>query len=444
MQRLIRVKPMLNLLPESKNCLLLMIMKKSKFQLTLLIVALACLVALAGIQINWILKAAQMQEAQFNQSVNMAMNRIVGNLAMDQAICKEVANCMREGNTGSCYLVMKNREEWTNMGTMIKSDLKYYGINLDFEFDIIDSNLEKNLKPDNSIYFSDDLKNALKQSGFELRIKFPEKRDFITAQIGYIFIFSIALLVLVTLSFIMIFGYYKREKKLAENIVDFINNMTHEFKTPLTNIALANSMVLKTEIVERDEKLSFYSQVIKTEHNKLKQRVEELLKTSFSETGEPVLNEIIDVSLVIENVIEAYTVQMKEKGGSFNFSKTGDNFNVTGNLDLFHIAMGNIVDNAIKYCTSAPDINIKLSSNKSLILLEISDNGIGISKEELAHIFNKYYRVPTGDIHDNTGFGLGLFHVKNIVTKMEGKIKVASAMGKGSCFSLEFPIRSTK
>ena len=106
-------------------------MKKSKFQLTLLIVTLTCLVILVGIQINWILKAAKMQEAQFNHSVNMAMNRIVENLAREKAICKEVTNCMREGDAGSFYLMMKNREEWTNIGSMIKNDLKFYGISLD-------------------------------------------------------------------------------------------------------------------------------------------------------------------------------------------------------------------------------------------------------------------------------------------------------------------------
>ena len=262
-----------------------------------------CLISLVAIQINWILKAAKMQEAQFNHSVNMAMNRIVENLAMDQAICKEVTNCMREDKGGSCYLMMKNREEWSNIGSMIRKDLKFYGISLDFEFDIIESKLVNNSTPVKSVYFSDDLVNALQQTGYELRIKFPEKRDFILAQIGYIFIFSIVLLILVTLSFIMIFGYYKREKKLTENIVDFVNNMTHEFKTPLTNIALANSMISKSETVEQNKKLSFYSQVIKAEHDKLKQRVEELLKTSFSETGTPLFNESIDVCLAIEYVI---------------------------------------------------------------------------------------------------------------------------------------------
>jgi two-component system phosphate regulon sensor histidine kinase PhoR len=419
-------------------------MKKSKLQLTLLIVTLACLIGLTAIQINWILKAARMQEAQFTRSVNMAMNRIVENLTRDRAICNEVANCMREGNGASCYILMKNREEWANMGSLIKKDLSYYGINLDFEFDIVDSRSEKTIKPNRSVYFSDDLVNALKETGYELKIKFPEKRDFILAQIGYIFIFSIALLILLTLSFIMIFGFYKKEKKLTESIVDFINNMTHEFKTPLTNIALANSMISKAETVENDKKLIFYSQVIKTENDKLKLRVEELLKTSITESGQPIYNECIDASLVIENIIETYSVQIKEKGGSFSFKKEGESFNVLGNLDLFHIAMGNIVDNAIKYCYTTPEIEILLTSKNKMIYIEIRDNGIGIARDQQLQVFEKYYRVPTGDIHDTNGFGLGLYHVKNIVTKMGGKIKVTSSKGKGSCFSIELPFSAGK
>jgi two-component system phosphate regulon sensor histidine kinase PhoR len=419
-------------------------MKKSKFQLSILILTLICLVVLVGIQINSIFKAARMQEAQFNYSVSMAMNRIVDNLARDKAICNEVTNCLREGTTGSCYLMMKNREEWANMGSMIKKDLKYYGINLDFEFDIIQIKTDSIKPASKGVYFSNDLENALQQSGYELRIKFPEKRDFIIAQIGSIFIFSIALLILVTLSFIMIFGFYKKEKMLTENIVDFINNMTHEFKTPLTNIALANSMISKAEQVEKNEKLSFYSQIIKTEHDKLKQRVEELLKTSFTETGAPAYNENIDVLLVIENIIETYSVQIGEKEGFFSFRIEGDAFNVTGNLDLFHIALGNIVDNAIKYCTTKPEIDILLTSKNNMVLIDISDNGIGIPKDQQSQIFEKYYRVPTGNIHDNNGFGLGLYHVKSIVTKMGGKIKVTGSKGKGSRFSLEFPSLANK
>jgi two-component system phosphate regulon sensor histidine kinase PhoR len=413
-------------------------MKKSKLQLALLIVTLACLVSLIGIQITWILKAAKMQEAQFSHSVNMAMNRIVDNLALNKAMCQEVANCMREGSEGSCYVMMKNREEWTDIGSIIKKDLKYYGITLDFEFDIVSSDRNKNINPVKSVYFSEDLVNALQETGYELSIKFPEKRDFIFAQVGYIFIFSIVLLALVTLSFIMIYGFFKKERKLTGNIVDFVNNMTHEFKTPLTNISLANSMISKAETVEQNKKLSFYSQIIKTEHDKLKQRVEELLKNSFSESGTPFYNESIDVCSVVENVIETYSVQMKDKGGNFSFWKEGENFIIKGNIDQFYIALGNIIDNAIRYSRSEPEIKIFLTSKNRSVRLMISDNGIGIAREHLSHIFEKYYRVPTGNVHDNNGFGLGLYHVKNIVSKMGGKIKVASSKGKGSRFSLDF------
>jgi two-component system phosphate regulon sensor histidine kinase PhoR len=413
-------------------------MKKSKLQLALLIVTLACLVSLIGIQITWILKAAKMQEAQFSHSVNMAMNRIVDNLALNKAMCQEVANCMREGSEGSCYVMMKNREEWTDIGSIIKKDLKYYGITLDFEFDIVSSDRNKNINPVKSVYFSEDLVNALQETGYELSIKFPEKRDFIFAQVGYIFIFSIVLLALVTLSFIMIYGFFKKERKLTGNIVDFVNNMTHEFKTPLTNISLANSMISKSETVEHNKKLSFYSQIIKTEHDKLKQRVEELLKNSFSESGTPFYNESIDVCSVVENVIETYSVQMKDKGGNFSFWKEGENFIIKGNIDQFYIALGNIIDNAIRYSRSEPEIKIFLTSKNRSVRLMISDNGIGIAREHLSHIFEKYYRVPTGNVHDNNGFGLGLYHVKNIVSKMGGKIKVASSKGKGSRFSLDF------
>lgn len=302
------------------------------------------------------------------------------------------------------------------------------------------SDRNKNIKPVKSVYFSDDLVNALQETGYELSIKFPEKRDFIIAQIGYIFIFSIVLLVLITLSFIMIYGFYKKERKLTENIVDFVNNMTHEFKTPLTNISLANSIISKTEIVEQNKKLSSYSRIIKTEHDKLKQRVEELLKTSFSESGTPLYNESIDVYSVIEKVIETYSVQIKEKGGSFSFRKEGEDFLVKGNTDIFHIALGNIIDNSIRYCNTEPEINILLTSKNKSVRIVISDNGIGISREHHIQIFEKYFKVPTGDVHDNNGFGLGLFHVKNIVEKMSGKIKVSGSKGKGTIFSLEFPL----
>ena len=442
MSRLIRVKPMLKMNTEFKTCVFLMLMKKSPIQLYLLILTFVCLVFLVGIQINWILKAARMQEAQFNHSVSMAMTRVVDNLARDQKICREVTNCLREGTAGSCFLLMKNREEWANIGAMIKSDLIYYGINLDFEFDIVDKRVNNSSIQKNNVYFTNNLENVLNQAGYELKIRFPDKNDFIKAQIGYIFIWSIVLLLLVSVSFLLIFRYYRREKRLTENIVDIINNMTHEFRTPLTNIALANSMIAKNEFIENDEKLASYTRVIRTEHNRLKSKVEELLKTSFAESVKSVSDELINVSDVADNIIETYSVQLKSKNGKIEFQKPASDLIVKGNIDSFHIALGNLIDNAIKYNSGAPEIKITCKSVDNHIIIDISDNGIGIPKEYQNQIFDKYFRIPTGNVHDSNGFGLGLYYVHEIITGMDGKIKVSGAAGKGTRFTLEIPENS--
>jgi two-component system phosphate regulon sensor histidine kinase PhoR len=414
-------------------------MKRKNFQLILLVVTFSCLMVLIGIQIVWIIRSARMQEAQFNHSVSMAMNKIVDNLSRDRAICSEVTNCLREGTTGSCFLMMKNREEWANIGTMIKEDLKSYGISLDFEFDIVDRKENPFVTGKSNVYFTGNLEEVLNQSGYELRIKFPEKSDFIKAQIGYIFISSIVLLILVSFSFLLIFRYYRREKKLTGEIVDIINNMTHEFRTPLTNIALANNMIARNEAVAGDDKVLSYSRVIASEQKRLRDRVDELLKMSFSESQKSMQAVSVNVTQTIENVIATFDVQVKSKGGNLEFIRPEYDIFINGEEDPLAIAVGNLIDNAIKYNSGKPEIIIRLVENSKTVTLEVSDNGIGIPRVFHADIFNKYFRVPTGDIHNNDGFGLGLYYVKNAINRMGGSVKLTSNPGKGSRFTIEFP-----
>ncbi len=414
-------------------------MKNSRIQLTVLILALAALLALTGIQFSWILKSARMQEAQFNHSVDMAMSRIVENLSQNEAICSEVNNCLRHGRHESCLIVMKTREEWADIKSVIKDDLNYYGIDLDFEFDIIDAKSEAVPSLARNTYLSGSLEEMLERSGYKLSLRFPEKRDFIIAQIGDIFIFSLLLLLLVTLSFFMIYNLYRKEKLVSQGIIDFVNNVTHEFKTPLTNISLANSMLSKSEKVEHDEKLSFYSKIIRTEQVKLNEKVEKLLKTSFTEIGKPQPPEDIDVASVAEDIAEAFRVQVEQKGGSIEVTRSGKCFTVSGNIDLFHIAIGNLIDNAIKYSDKPPLVLINLISSETRLTVEINDNGPGIPREYREKVFDKYFRVPSGNIHNIDGFGLGLYQVKGIITKMRGNIKVANKKEGGLRVVIELP-----
>jgi two-component system phosphate regulon sensor histidine kinase PhoR len=422
-----------------RNYVFLKDMKRNKIQLILLILTITSLILLVGIQISWVLKSARMQEAQFNHTVTLAMNRIVENLSHNQSICKEMNNCLSTGKSPSCFMIMKNRMEWADLDTLIRNDLEYYNINLDYEFDIIEKGSDLALTSGREIYRNDNLDRVLEQSGYELRLRFPKKSEFIKAQIGYIFISSIALLLLVSGSFILIYKFYKRERTLAGNIIDFVNNMTHEFKTPLTNIALANGLISKNENVEKDDKLVSYTKIIKNEHQRLKEKVEVLLRAAVSENGEPISTELFDSAFEIRNVVDAYNVQLNDKKGSIIVNSSGNNFTLSGNIEMFQVAIGNLIDNAIKYNKNAPRININMESGIDSLVINITDNGIGINKENLSRIFEKFYRIPTGDIHENEGFGLGLYFVKNAVTQMNGKIKVSSLINKGTTFTIEFP-----
>jgi two-component system phosphate regulon sensor histidine kinase PhoR len=237
----------------------------------------------------------------------------------------------------------------------------------------------------------------------------------------------------------MIYNLYRKEKLASQGILDFVNNVTHEFKTPLTNISLANSLLSKSEKVENDEKLSYYSKIIRTEQVKLNEKVEKLLRTSFNDIGKSQPTEEIDVASVADDITEAFRVQVEQKGGSIEVARSGSCFTVSGYLDLFHIALGNLIDNAIKYSDKPPMILISLTSSDSRIRVEINDNGPGIPREYRDKIFDKYFRVPSGNIHNIDGFGLGLYQVRGIIAKMKGNIKVSNKKEGGLRVVIELP-----
>jgi two-component system phosphate regulon sensor histidine kinase PhoR len=415
-------------------------MKRSKIQIILLLITLSSLVLLAGIQVVWLIKSARMQEAQFNHTVGMAMNRIIESLSNEKNICHEVNKCLMSGESGSCYLMMKNREEWKNIKTVIENDLKFFGINLDFEFDIVDINAEPSFSPGKATYLSNNLEKILEQSGYKLLIRFPGKRDFLIAQIGKVFVFSIILLVVITLSFIMIYRLYRREKQFSASIADFINNMTHEFKTPLTNISLANNMISKSDKVAGDSKLAFYSEIIRTEHSKLRERTDSLLRSSFQENGVITKKIIFDASAVVEESVNSFNIRAIENGGTIKLKKEGENFNIKGDPDQFRIVITNIIDNSLKYCTCAPEILAGIKSQGRHLIIEIEDNGPGIQPEFHNQVFEKYFRVPSGDVHRTDGFGLGLYHARQITIRMGGRIRISGRKAGGLKVTLEFPL----
>jgi len=416
-------------------------MRNNKLQVFLITITFLSLLALLAIQVSWILKAADIQEKQFNHSVKLAINLIVDKVSQDDSICKGVADCIGKGGKTSCYKSMYNRIEWSRLDSIVQFALKQYNISTTYELDIVDTRKDQDFKTCKKTYFSNSLENILLQN-VELKIKFPKKREFIVAQIGAIFISSIILIILVSISFLLIVKYYKREKMLYRNTRDFINNITHEFKTPITNIALANSMISKDSKVAADQKLNHYTSIIRVEQKKLRNRVEGLLDIARIENGNKTVCETIDICNIIRCTADSYKVQVNELNGSIEYQKLSDKCTVHADKEQFQIVVSNLIDNAIKYCNEAPVIRLKTYHKSDNIFFEIQDNGIGIKHEHLSQIFEKYYRVPTGDVHNVKGFGIGLSTVKTIIESINGTVEVQSKPGKGSTFIIKLPFCS--
>ena len=420
-------------------------MKKRKSQLILVFFTLAFLIALVVIQVNWILQAAEMQEAQFNHSVSMALSRAVKNICNDKQMCANMESCFINDKTNPSCLEQISKEELLQVDSIIKSDLEFYNIDLNYEFDIVDMN---NCVPINKInevleqsYYVQSLEEAFQQAGIQLKVRFPEKKEFLKAQIGVIFVSSILLILFVTASFIITLNFFLKEKKLAEKMKDFINNMTHVFKTPLTNINFANNMIKKNVKIISSKTIKPYTDIINDENKKLKKHVENLLQIAVMENREnEIKHERFNLHEIINNAVKVIGLSIKERGGKINCNYKAKQSMVEGEKTHLLNAISNLLDNSNKYSANCPDIEINTYNKNNQIIIEIADKGIGISKENQIYVFNKFYRVPTGDIHNVQGFGLGLSYVKMVVDAHGGKIQLKSTKGKGSNFKIHLPL----
>lgn len=418
-------------------------MKKANRQLLLVIFTLVFLICLVIIQVNWILRAAKMQEAQFSQSVKMALIRAERNISQDAQICVGMSSCFIT-NPNIC--VRESREiEWSKVDSILKKDLEYYNIDLEYEFDIVNVNDPLQTKKINEFidgsHYTQSLEQALQYAGIQLKVKFPGKKEFILAQIGAIFITSILLIILTSISFIIILNTYRKEKRLAEKTRDFINNITHEFKTPLTNIDFANNMIKKDKNFTASEKIKRYTGIINDENLKLKDHVDELLQIAVLESSGN-KNEHKEFSLheLTDNAIKAFELRIRDRGGIISREYNADKDIIRGNKAYMLNTISNLIDNACKYTNGSPQVKIKTCNKENNIIIEITDNGIGISNEHQKYIFDKYYRVQTGDVHNVKGFGLGLSYVEMAVNEFGGKVHLKSEKGKGSSFTLYLPV----
>jgi two-component system, OmpR family, phosphate regulon sensor histidine kinase PhoR len=232
-----------------------------------------------------------------------------------------------------------------------------------------------------------------------------------------------------------------RQKKMSEIKNDFINNMTHEFKTPLATISLAVDALRNEKVIEDRNKMNYFSGIIKEENKRMNKHVETILQAALMDRQEVQLNRSpLDVHILINEVLDNYTLQLAEKNGKVELQLDAKNDLIYGDHVHFRNLVSNLVDNAVKY--SREDLLLKITTHSTAknLIIRFEDNGIGMSKETVRKIFEKFYRAHTGNIHNVKGFGLGLSYVKTIVDAHHGKIKVDSVQGRGSTFTLEIPL----
>lgn len=405
------------------------------------------LIALSGIiitQIYWVRRAYGLQERQFNDRVVIAMSSVVDRIQKangDSAFVEPV------NQISSSYFVANINDTLHPyfLETLLREEFETLNLKENFEYAIYDC-FSDSVVYGAKIQFSGEvarepssdlsIQKRFQNDGHYFGIYFPSKSGMIIQQMDFWIFSSIAIIVLV-----VFFGYsitiILRQKRLSEVKTDFINNMTHELKTPISTIGISSEMLMKSEIAKEPERLNQYAKIIHSENQRLKSQVERVLSVAtLSADKLKIKAEQVDLHEIIDQAVGAQQLHLEQREGHIQVDKSAKHFTVNG--DKVHLSnlVYNLLDNAVKYTTNSPQIKISTSNDGDKLKLQIADNGIGIESRHQRMVFDKFFRVPTGNIHNVKGFGLGLYYVKTVVDAHNGIVSVDSEPGKGSCFTV--------
>lgn len=345
---------------------------------------------------------------------------------------------------------IEHRVTYGQLDTLISSALKAKGINIKYEFGVRsnarnimviehDPKFREQLL-DKGLYFPMFSGNSFAPPTDHLIILFPNQTRYLFLQMSGMLIISGGLMLFIIIAFAIVIIAMLRQKKLSDMKNDFINNMTHEFKTPISTVSLACEVLNDPDVPKTDDLLHSYIDIISQENKRLGVLAEKILQTAILEKGQLSLRkDLMDVHEVIADVIRKISIQIEIRDGSITFSpKATDSLIIADKMHITNV-INNLLDNANKYTPKKPLIAVITENVNQGILISIVDNGQGISKANQKKVFDKLYRVPTGDLHDVKGFGLGLSYVKFIVDKHHGEVSIESEPAKGSTFKVWLP-----
>ncbi len=407
-------------------------------------------VAIAGIiaiQSYWVMSSWNLNEDEFQKKVNLALYNTARSLADLNGHTLPARNVVRQ-RSGNYFVVNIAYEINTeDLEFFLQRELEELALNIDFEYAVFDCETDEMMYGDYVSYSPNQNSEAKsselpKHSEFTyyFGVRFPTRTDYLLNRIQVSIFFSVLLFVAV-IFFAYSMAVILRQKQLSETQKDFINNMTHEFKTPISTMGISADVLLNSPAVQAEPRLLQYARIIKEQNQRLNHQVEKVLQLARIEKGNfQIKPEKIDLDGFLEQAIQGMQIQAEQKGGAI----TG-RFNAPGcfiQADRLHLTnvVNNLLDNALKYCVAAPQVVVTTQCSNGRVSLSIKDNGIGIAKENTKKIFHKFYRVPTGNIHDVKGFGLGLYYVRNICQAHRWQLRVESMPGTGTDFQISIPL----
>jgi two-component system phosphate regulon sensor histidine kinase PhoR len=341
------------------------------------------------------------------------------------------------------------RINFSTLESVLDSEFEQNGVNIPFFFCVMDKDGKElfksaNYDPKNldvQSYSQPLFANDPVPQGNYLKVFFPTRSDYIFS--GLLFLPSVFFTLLLLFTFIFSMVVISRQKKLSEMRTDFMNNMTHELKTPVSTISLASQMLDDESITKSPRMISQLSKTIREETKRLMQQIEKVLQMSIFEKESSALKlEEMDINDLILGIATVFSIKVEKTGGEIQTELDAEEAIACVDEVHFTNIIYNLLDNAVKYSNGPLILRVKTWNERSRLMISVEDNGIGIKKNNLKRIFDKFYRVPTGSVHNVKGFGLGLAYVKKVVEDHKGRIWVESEYEKGTKFIMSIPIKT--
>ena len=413
----------------------------------LVILGAISILGIVSTQAYWIVKAYNLKDSEFHQTVSIALGKVAETIAKVNNSELPKQNIV-ERRSSNYYAV--NINDGINAAVLednLLTEFEKNSLDIDFEYAVYDC-FSQELVYGNYCQLSDGERQfersaempTVKDLDYYFVVKFPSRESYLLSNIQQNILLSV-------LSFLALgFFIYStwvilQQKRLSELQKDFINNMTHEFKTPISSIKVAAEVLKKNDNIQRSERLSNYAQIIIDQNARLNDQVEKVLNLAKMEGSDLKLQKtIFDLEKALQKIVKDETLKHQElKEFEIKTHFTGKEIMIDADRLHFSNIITNILDNAVKYSGSKKLIAVEVIQGSNDTKIKISDNGNGMDKETSKKIFTKFYRVPSGNIHNVKGFGLGLYYVKNICNAHQWDIVVDSKLGEGSCFTITIP-----